>query len=102
MEEKLGSNLRKAPKLSARALHSGNNKQSVLLVLAIFHETTSAAITEYFPQCNGASNFLKFINAWWVISNSKSQFNTNNLLDNAAILNDMKPDFLRLMADWIG
>ena len=102
MDEKLQSNLRKAPKLSARALHPGNNKQSVPLVLAIFHETTSAAITSYFPQCNGACNFLKLINAWWVISNSKSQFNTNNLLGNASILNDMKPDFLRLMADWIG
>ena len=35
-----------APELSARALHPGNHKQSVPLVLAIFHETTSAAITE--------------------------------------------------------
>ena len=49
MDEKLGSNLRKAPKLSARALHPGNNKQCVPLVLPIFHETTSAAITEYPP-----------------------------------------------------
>ena len=101
MDEKLGSTLRKAPKLSARALHHDNNKQRVPLVLAIFHKTTSEAITEYFPQCNGTSNFLKLINAWWVTSNSKSQFNTNNPLGNADILNDMKPDFLRLMADWI-
>ena len=96
MDEKLGSNLRKTPKLSARALIPGNNKQSVPLVLAIFHKTTSAAITEYFPQCNSVSNFLKLIHAWWDISNSISQFNTNNLLGNAAILNYMKPDFLRL------
>ena len=61
MDKKLGSNLRKPPKLSARALHPGNNKRSVPLVLAIFHETTSAAITEYFPQCNGVSNFLKLM-----------------------------------------
>lgn len=101
MDEKLKSNLRKAPKLSAKALHPGNNKQSVPLVLAIFHETTSAAITSYFPQCNDASNFLKLINAWWVITNSKSQFNNNNLLGNAAILDDNKPNFLRSMADWI-
>ena len=78
-----------------------NNKQSVPLVLAIFHETTSAAITSYFPQCNDASNFLKLINTWWVISNSKSPFNSNNLLGNAAILGDNKSDFLRSMAEWI-
>ena len=35
MDEKLRSNLRKAPKLSARALHPGNKKQSVPLVLVI-------------------------------------------------------------------
>lgn len=38
---KLQGNLKKAPKLSARALHPGNNKQSVPLALSIFHETTS-------------------------------------------------------------
>ena len=49
-DEKLQSNLRKAPKISAKVIHPGNNKQSVPLALAIFHETTSAAITSYFPE----------------------------------------------------
>ena len=38
---------------------------------------------------------------WWIISISKSQFNNNNLLGNAVMLDDMKPDFLGSMADWI-
>ena len=56
---KLQGNLKKAPKLSARALHPGNNKQSVPLALSIFHETTSAAIKSYFPECTSAANILK-------------------------------------------
>ena len=100
-DEKLQSNLRKAPKISAKVIHPGNNKQSVPLALAIFHETTSAAITSYFPERSCASNFLKLINAWWVVSNSKTEFNSNNRLGNAAILGDNKPTFLRALADWI-
>ena len=100
-DEKLQSNLRKAPKISAKVIHPGNNKQSVPLALAIFHETKSAAITSYFPERSCASNFLKLINAWWVVSNSKTEFNSNNRLGNAAILGDNKPTFLRALADWI-
>ena len=40
-DKTLAGNLRKAPKLSYQALHPGNNKQSVPLVL--FQETTIAA-----------------------------------------------------------
>ena len=97
----LQSNLRKAPKMSARVLHPGSNKQSVPLALAIFHETTSAAITSYFPNCKDASDFLKVFNTWWIITNSKSKFNTNNRIGNAAILGDNKPDFLKSLADWL-
>ena len=100
-DEKLQSNLRKAPKISPKVIHPGNNKQSIPLALAIFHETTSAAITTYFPERSCASNFLKLINAWWVVSNSKTEFNSNNRLGNAAILGDNKPTFLRALADWI-
>ena len=39
-DRKLDANLRKAPKLGYKALHPGNNKQSVPLALAIFDETT--------------------------------------------------------------
>ena len=76
MDEKVKNNFRKAPTFSAKVLHPGNNKR-VPLVLTIFHETTSAAITSNFPKCNDACKFLKLINAWWVISNSESQFNSN-------------------------
>ena len=100
-DEKLQSNLRKAPKIFAKVIHPGNNKQSVPLALAIFHETTSAAITSYFPERSCASNFLKLIYAWWVVSNSKTEFNSNNRLGNAVILGDNKPTFLRALADWI-
>ena len=100
-DEKLQSNLRKAPKISAKVIHQGYNKQSVPLALAIFHETTSAAITSYFPERSCASNFLKLTNAWWVVSNSKTEFNSNNRLGNAAILGDNKLTFLRALADWI-
>ena len=49
-DEKLGANLREAPKLTLKVLHHGNCKQSVPVALAIFHETTYAAIRSYFPD----------------------------------------------------
>ena len=39
----LHTNLRKAPKLTTKALHPGNSKQNVPNVLAIFNETKIAA-----------------------------------------------------------
>ena len=45
----LKGNLRKAPKLTYKALHPGNNEQNVNLALAIFHDTTVAACKSYFP-----------------------------------------------------
>ena len=85
------SNLRKAPKLNQKVLHPGNNKQSVPLALAIFDETTAAAIQSYFPEKSDAIEFLKLFKQWWVLSNSKSRFNTRNYLGNAAVLDDTKP-----------
>ena len=41
-DKELEGNLRKTPKLSYQALHHGNNKQNVLLDLALFHDTTIA------------------------------------------------------------
>ena len=38
-DETLLANLKKAPKLSQKTLHPGNNKQSVSLALNIFHES---------------------------------------------------------------
>lgn len=58
------------------------NKLSVPLALAIFDESTSAAICSYFPEHNDASSFLKLFNSWWIISNAKYQFDTKNRLGN--------------------
>ena len=80
---------------------SGNCKQNVLTALAIFHETTAAVIQSYFPEEISTGQFLKLFSRWWVISNSKTAFSTNNYLGNAAVNGDQKPSFLRAMAEWI-
>ena len=99
-DEKLQSNLRKANKLTYKVLHPGDNKQSVPLALAIFDPTTSAAIESYFPESNAAAQFLRLINLWWTISNSKQQLNMNFYRGDAAKANDCKPTILRKLADW--
>ena len=38
---------------------------------------------------------------WWVLSNSKCQYSTCNILGNAVVSGDKKPEFLREMAHWI-
>lgn len=97
----LQANLKKAYKLTYRALHPGNNKQDMNLALSIFHSTTSAAIESYFPDRKDASSFLALISTWWTIMNSKQQFNSNNRLGNAVIPGDNKPHFLRQLASWL-
>ena len=100
-DELLPANLRKAPKITEKTLHPGNNKQSVPLALNVFHRTTSTAITDYFPNEKDASSFLNLIYIWWSISNSKHEHNPSWRLADAAKANDMKPSFLRKMADYI-
>ena len=95
---KLQSNLKKAHKLSYQVLHPGNKKQSVPLALAIFHETTTAAFESYFPEREDASKFLKMINTWWLICNSKEMSHPNPL-GNAVRVGDGKTDFLEALAD---
>ena len=97
----LQENFRKAPRLNLKVLHPGYNKQSLPLALAIIHETTTAAIESYFPEKNNSADFPGFLNIWWIISNSKAQFLSNNLLGNAAKIGDNKPEFLRLFAAWV-
>ena len=97
---KLQSNLKKAHKLSYQVLHPGNKKQSVPLALAIFHETTTAAFESYFPEREDASKFLKMINTWWLICNSKEMSHPNPL-GNAVRVGDGKTDFLEALADWL-
>ena len=97
---KLQSNLKKAHKLSYQVLHPGNKKQSVPLALAIFHETITAAFESYFPEREDASKFLKMINTWWLICNSKEMSHPNPL-GNAVRVGDGKTDFLEALADWL-
>ena len=81
-DQVLPGNLRKAPKLSYKILHPGDNKQSVPLALNIFDRSTAIGITEYFPESKDATEFLKLIDTWWTISNSKQEKNTHNRLGN--------------------
>ena len=92
--------MRKAPKITHKVLHPGNCKQNVPVALAIFHESTSAAVTSYFPEKKNEAEFLKLFNTWWIISNSKVQF-SNHILGQAAKKDDGKPEFCRVLADWI-
>ena len=63
------------------------------VALSIFHETTSAAVKSYFPDCQDAATFLNLFNVWWTICNSKNQYNSNNCIKT--------PAFLRAMAKWL-
>ena len=61
----------------------------------------TAAIELYFPEKNNIADFLRLLIIWWIISNSKTQFLSNNPLGNAAIIGDNKPEFLRSFAAWV-
>ena len=100
-DAELGAHFKAAPKITSQVLHPGNCKQSVPPALAIFHESTSAAIRNYFPDKRDAAGFLTLFNSWWTISNAKQKFNTNNRLGNAAVDDDNKPQFLRAFANWV-
>ena len=100
-DENLPVNLKKAYKLTYKSLHPGDIKQSVSLALSIFDATTSAAIESYYPVHYDASGFLKFINFWWTISNSKQRYNTNFRIGDAYVEGGKKPLFLRAFADWL-
>ena len=92
-DAKLKPNLRKAPKLIYEVLHPGRNKQNVNLALAIFHNTTIAAIKSYFPSRQDITGFLSAINVWWKIVNSKQEFYPDDIA-NVITLGDGKVDFL--------
>ena len=100
-DQKLDANLRKAPKRTNKVMHLEKYKQNVQLALDIFHETTVAAISSYFPNCNDAAGFLKLFNTCWTISNSKDQYCFGNYIGRAAIQNDNKPGYLHEMAAWL-
>ena len=100
-DEKLPANMKKTPKLSYKGMHPGDNKQSVPLALAIFDQSTSGAIESYYPNRLDASSFLKLVNIWWTINNSKQEFNTNFRIGNAAVKDGKKPLFLREFSNWL-
>ena len=102
-DEMLQAYLKKAHKISQGVLHPGDKKQNVSLALAIFHETTSAAILSYFPDRTDAACFLELFNKVFLVSvcNSKQKFHGFNALGNAAVLGDKKPEFLLAVADWV-
>ena len=93
--------MKKALKLTYRATHPGDNKQSVPLAVAIFDETIYAAIRSYFPNREDAAAFLHLISAWWSTSNSKVRYNTNNYLGNGITMSDGKLEFLLKLVDWV-
>ena len=82
-------------------MYPGDNKQSVPLALAIFDQITSAAIESYYPNRLDASSFLKLVNIWCTINNSKQEFNTNFRIGNAVAKDDKKPLLLREFANWL-
>ena len=97
----LQANLRKSSRLNLKVLHPGNSKKSVPLALASIYEMTTAAIESYFPEKNISVDFLRLLNIWWIISNSKTQFLPNNPFGNAAITGDNKSEFLISFAAWV-
>ena len=82
-EKVFEANLRKTPKITHKVLYPGNCKQNVPVALAIFRESTSAALTSYFPEKKNEAEFWKLFYTWWIISNSKVQF-PNHILGQAA------------------
>ena len=53
----LEANLRKALKITDKVLHPGNCKQNAPVSPAIFHESTSVALTSYFLEKKMRQNF---------------------------------------------
>ena len=92
--------MRKAPKIIHEVLHAVSCKQNVPVALAIFLESTSGALTSYFPEKKNEAEFLKIFNTWWIFSNSKVQF-SNHILGHAAKTGDGMSEFCRALADWI-
>jgi hypothetical protein len=100
VDKNLDAHLRKAPKLTYKALHPGNNKQCVGLALGVFHESTIAACKGLYPNRNDMFSFLKLVNIWWTCSNSCSRY-TSNPLANATTPDDGKVEFFLKLSDWL-
>ena len=99
-DQSLSANLKNAHSLSWKALNPFNYKQSVSLALAIFSDTTIAAIKSYMPDREDAASFLTLVNVWWTTVNSKKRF-CSNMLGNALVSGDGKIDFWFAFANWL-
>ena len=99
-DSQLSANLKKAYNLLYKALNPFNNKQNVSLAMAVFSETTIAATKCYLPDRKDAASFLKLINTWWKIANSKKRFCLNKL-GNAMIYGNGKIEFRFSLANWL-
>ena len=60
----LHASLMKAPELTKKVLNPGSCKQNVPNALAIFDETTIAAVKSYFPEIESAVAFLRLFIKW--------------------------------------
>ena len=74
------------------AIHPGNNKQSMPRDVAIFDESPASAIECYLPEKSDAACFLSAFQKLFVICNAKPQYNTANMLANAVVCSDSRPD----------
>ena len=92
----LSSHLRAAYKINSSVLHPGTNKQSVPLVLAVFHETNIAAIHLYLPE----ARFFNLIRFWWLCVNLKKRFHPLTQ-GNALVRNDCKTEILCSFCSWL-
>ena len=96
----LSTHLRAAYKINSSVLHPGNNKQSVPLALALFHESTISALRLYLPKEEGTAGFFNLIRIWWLSANSKERFHPLRQ-GNALVSNDYKAEFLCSLSNWL-
>ena len=97
-DSKLDAGLKKALKINHTVLHPENNKQDVSRALAVFHETTSAAIRRYFPSRSDAAGFLDLLHKILLICNAKTPTYGASALGDAVRPGDGKIEFLRAVA----
>ena len=99
-DQSLSANLKKAHRLSCKALNPFNYKQSISLALAVFSDTTIAAIKSYMPDREDAASFLTLVNVWQTTGNSKKRF-CSYRLKNALVHGNGKIDFWFAFANWL-
>ena len=96
----LEAHLKKVPKITSKVLHPGNCKQNGPVTLAIFDETTSAAIVQYFPERKEAAKFLRlFHNLVDYFQLERSFFKSH--FGACCEKKWQKTEFLRAMANWL-